>query len=202
MNSSLCNVRRRGLLLVSMPFASPCTPSIQLGTLSSYLKSKGIAVDVHHAYLECADIVGAEEYYIICDTVFHEPFYSSFLFPAHFKKHRSKIRRYYTSRIRNFAHMKSIRFETVLDRIRQFNQELIATLDFSEYSLIGFSITYDQLRPSLYAARQIKEKHPDVPIVFGGDRCSDKLGISLLKTFWRGGRGPYLAIPESVEQKV
>ena len=171
------------VLLISMPFALPSTPSIQLGTLSSYLTDKGIAVDVHHAYLECADILGPKLYHIISDTFFHEVFYPFLLFPEHVRKYRSKIRKHFSSTIRGFADVKSVRFETVLDRITSFNEELLTTIDFSKYRLIGFSVTYDQLRPSIYIARRIKQKYPDIPIVFGGGRCTDELGVSLLKTF-------------------
>ena len=34
--------------LVNMPFSSSKYPSIQLGTLSALLKSKGVPVDCHH----------------------------------------------------------------------------------------------------------------------------------------------------------
>ena len=171
------------LLLISMPFALPQTPSIQLGTLSAYLKGKGIAVDTHHAYLRCADILSSELAYILSYSPTNEFFYTSFLFPDNFKKYRNKIEKKYNKAIKNLTYEQPLPFQTVLDKIDSFNQELLTTIDFSIYSLIGFSITYDQLRPSIYLAREIKRRHPHIPIVFGGVRCADDLGVSLLKTF-------------------
>lgn len=166
-----------------MPFVSPLTPSIQLGTLSSYLRDKGIRVDTLHAYLKCANTVEPELYYTMCSTFSHEIFYPSFLYPANFKKYRRKIKRHYNRSKKTFIHIKPVAFETILDRLRFVNRELLTATDFSKYSLIGFSITYDQLRPSIYLAKKIKKRFPHIPIVFGGAHCADNLGISLLKTF-------------------
>jgi len=172
------------LLLISMPFASALTPSIQLGTLYAYLRKKGIPVDVYHAYMKCADIIGPELYYFISAILLADEFYySSLLYPGHFAKYGRKIKNYYNHTIKKYTYVKPVLFETVLDRMCSFNEELLATIDFSKYSLIGFSITYDQLKPSLYIARKIKNNYPHISIVFGGTRCAGELGISLLKSF-------------------
>jgi ribosomal peptide maturation radical SAM protein 1 len=166
------------LLLISMPFIRTLTPSIQLGTLQAYLRSKGIPVDVNHAYLRCLEFLGPDLYCAFTDEVF----YTSFLFPEHFKKYRHKIEKYFKKKINPYTHIKSLSYETVLDRISSFNKELLAA-DYSKYTLIGFSITFDQLRPSLYIAQEIKRRYPHIPIVFGGAQCFGELGISLIKTF-------------------
>ncbi|MGA1840818.1 MAG: RiPP maturation radical SAM C-methyltransferase [bacterium] len=168
------------LLLISMPFSNSIVPSIQLGTLSSYLKSKGISVDSHHAYLKCADILTPKLYNIISSTMIDEIFYPYFLFPKNFYKYRKRIKRYFNSFV---IKKEQITLETVLDRLNSFNEELLTGIDFSKYSLIGFSVTYDQLKPSIYLARKIKQRHPNIKIVFGGALCTGDLGISLLKTF-------------------
>jgi ribosomal peptide maturation radical SAM protein 1 len=178
MDNTNKNEKPGRLLLISMPFAMPNTPSIQLGTLCTYLSNKGIPVDVYHAYLKCFEILNPELYSTFTDEVY----YTSFLFPDHFKKYRRKIEKYFNNRLKTSAHIKPVPFENALDRIRSFNEELLTT-DFSKYSLIGFSVTYDQLRPSIYLAREIKQRYSHIPIVFGGARCADELGVSLLKSF-------------------
>jgi hypothetical protein len=55
-----------------------------LGTLYSYLKNKGIPVDVHHAYLRCAEILDPELYRGICHSMRDEIFYPYFLYPENF----------------------------------------------------------------------------------------------------------------------
>jgi radical SAM superfamily enzyme YgiQ (UPF0313 family) len=176
------------LLLVSMPFSTLDIPSIQLGTLYSYLKNKGVPVDVHHAYLRCADILDPELYRGISYLMPREIFYTYFLFPDHFKSYRDKIKNYFNDFVNHryfndFVNHRPISLETVLDRLNSFNEELLAKIDFSKYSLIGFSVTYDQLKSSIFLSRKIKQRYPNIPIVFGGAYCNGDLGISLLKTF-------------------
>ncbi|MGA1840820.1 MAG: RiPP maturation radical SAM C-methyltransferase [bacterium] len=171
------------LLLVSMPFSEAYLPSIQLGTLYGYLKNKEIPVDVYHAYLKFADILGPEWYHIICNFMPDEIFYPYFLFPENFKRHRKEIEGYFKRIIMNFPVMQPISLQTVLDRLSSFNEGLLKKIDFSKYSLIGFSVTFDQLKASLYLAGKIKQRYPNIPIVFGGAYCTEDLGISLLKTF-------------------
>ncbi len=179
MNNSNNQEGQEKLLLISMPFAILDVPSIQLGTLSSYLKNKGIPVDVHHAYLRCAEILDPELYRLISYSMRDEIFYPYFLYPENFQRYRYMITNYFN----NFVKYRPISLETVLARLNSFNEELLAKLDFSKYSLIGFSVTYDQLKSSIFLSRKIKQRYPDIPIVFGGAYCNGDLGISLLKTF-------------------
>lgn len=183
MNKDLTSIKEKKALLISMPFPIPYTPSIQLGTLSCYLKSKGFPVDVHHAYLSCANILSPELYSIISSEMVDEIFYPYFLFPDNFKKHRAQIEHYFNSILRRFPSIGPVSLDEVLDRLSFFNAKLITEIDFSKYSLIGFSVTYDQLKSSLYLAREIKQRNPDAQIVFGGAYCTEDLGTSLLKTF-------------------
>jgi ribosomal peptide maturation radical SAM protein 1 len=175
------NIGSQGkLLLVSMPFSISTAPSIQLGTLCSYLKSKGISVDALYAYLRCANILTPKLYNILSSKMSDEIFYPYFLFSENFQKYRKKIKKYFNSFV---IEEQPITLETVLDRLNSFNEELLTSIDFSKYSLIGFSATYDQLKASIYLARKIKQRHPNIQIVFGGALCTGDLGISLLKTF-------------------
>ena len=179
MNNSNIQEGKEKLLLISMPFSTLDVPSIQLGTLSGYLKNKGIPVDVHHAYLGCAEILDPELYRVISYSMRDEIFYPYFLYPENFQRYRYMITNYFN----NFVKYRPISLETVLARLNSFNEDLLTKLDFSKYSLIGFSVTYDQLKSSIFLSRKIKQRYPDIPIVFGGAYCNGDLGISLLKTF-------------------
>ncbi|MGA1864686.1 MAG: RiPP maturation radical SAM C-methyltransferase [bacterium] len=174
---------QRSILLISMPFQLSLNPSIQLGTLCSYLKNKGILVDTQHAYLKCTDILGPELYYFISNVMRNEVFYPCLLFPENYRKYKKKIEDYFKRIMKHFYKQQQVSFKTILDRIRAFNEELLTGIDFSKYSLIGFSVTFDQLKASLYLAGRIKQIYPDIPIVFGGANCTEALGVSLLKTF-------------------
>jgi hypothetical protein len=53
--------------LVNMPFSFSKYPSIQLGTLSALLKSKGIGVECHHLNVRFAHKIGIPLYEAICE---------------------------------------------------------------------------------------------------------------------------------------
>ena len=135
-------------------------------------KNKGIPVDVHHAYLRCAEILDPELYRVISYSMRDEIFYPYFLYPENFQRYRDMVTNYFN----NFVKYRPISWETVLARLNSFNEELLARLDFAKYSLIGFSVTYDQLKSSIFLSRKIKQRYPDIPIVFGGATVMEILG--------------------------
>ncbi|SDP95789.1 ribosomal peptide maturation radical SAM protein 1 [Actinopolyspora xinjiangensis] len=49
--------------------------------------------------------------------------------------------------------------------------------------IVGFTTTFMQNVPSLALARMIKERHPDVTIVFGGGNCDGAMGPALHRNF-------------------
>lgn len=57
-------------------------------------------------------------------------------------------------------------------------------IDRGSYDIIGFSLMFEtQLIASLTLARRIKERNPDVRIVFGGAACTAGQGVALLRSF-------------------
>ena len=52
------------LALISMPWPLANRPSIQLGTLKSYIKSKApeVEIDCYHPYLEVGNLLGLKVY--------------------------------------------------------------------------------------------------------------------------------------------
>ena len=100
MNKSNHQEGQEKLLLVSMPFAMLDVPSIQLGTLASYLKKQGVPVDVQHAYLICAEILDPELYRVISHAMRDEIFYPYFLDPENFQRYRSMITDYLNNFLR------------------------------------------------------------------------------------------------------
>jgi hypothetical protein len=68
--------------LINMPFSYSKYPSIQLGTLSALLKSRGTPVDCHHLNVRFAYKIGVPLYEIICEkrALFGEWLFSYLLF--------------------------------------------------------------------------------------------------------------------------
>ncbi|MEA1647607.1 hypothetical protein UAJ10_01070 [Nitrospirillum sp. BR 11164] len=60
-----------------------------------------------------------------------------------------------------------------------FIEHCFGQVDWSRYSVVGFSTSFQQTMASLALARRIKAAHPHILIVFGGANCSDEMGVEL-----------------------
>jgi len=86
----------KNVLIMSMPFAGPAIPSIQLSILEGYLKERNINVVTNNLFLKAAEIYGLNNYnYLISspnDSYTAQIFFSKYVFPQHWKKNEEKFR--------------------------------------------------------------------------------------------------------------
>ncbi|MEA3546771.1 MAG: RiPP maturation radical SAM C-methyltransferase [Thermodesulfobacteriota bacterium] len=168
--------------LVSMPWPLFNRPSVQLGSLKAYLEKHddSLRVNTFHPYLETAKLIGTETYHWISQNVWVcEALYSSILFPE---------QRDECCRIVDQAQRKSrpkIRLD--FNQVRQFLKDQlerwVESIDWSQYQLAGFSVCLNQLLASLTAAQFVKQKHPDLPVLFGGSSCFPDFAEPLFRHF-------------------
>jgi len=166
------------LLLISMPFQEYRIPSIQLAILKSYLKSKGILVDTSYLYIKFAKFMGEKCLSYIKQLDNPELLYCKFLFPEYYKKAKSSI----VNLLLDGGSDKKI-VEKVYEKISLFHRTVMKEINWDNYDVIGFTISYSQMAPSLYLASRIKFFFKDKKIVFGGTGVKGKMGESILKTF-------------------
>lgn len=166
------------IILISMPWAIFYRPSIQLGALTAYIawQLPELSLDCLHPYLSVAKTIGFKPYKIISNNPWAgEALYSALLFPEN-KQQAEKLFRRELPELGNcftrFTSLLEDHFTSWLDRY-----------DFSDCDLLGFSICFSQLTPSLYGASRIKKKHPGIPVAFGGSTCTPTVGTSLLGVF-------------------
>ena len=175
------------IALVNMPFSFSKYPSIQLGTLSSLLKSQGLAVDCHHLNVHFAHKIGVPLYELICEkrALFGEWLFSYLLFRENPK--RVEYPRVFKPVFEQMAQQsgESIGyFEEMATRIApQFLTWALTAFDWSRYKLIGFTSTFDQNVASLTMAKLIKDLYPDVSIVFGGANYDGEMGLEYIRAF-------------------
>ena len=175
------------IALVNMPFSFSKYPSIQLGTLSSLLKSQGLAVDCHHLNVHFAHKIGVPLYELICEkrALFGEWLFSYLLFRDNPK--RVEYPRVFKPVFEQMAQQsgQSIGyFEEMATRIApQFLTWALTAFDWSRYKLIGFTSTFDQNVASLTMAKLIKDLYPDVSIVFGGANYDGEMGLEYIRAF-------------------
>lgn len=173
--------------LVNMPFSSAKYPSIQLGTLSALLKARGVAVDCHHLNVRFAHHIGPALYEAICDkrALFGEWLFSYLLFRDNPK--RAEYPRVFKPVFEQLAQATGKPmgfFQTLADRVApEFLTWAMATIDWGQYKLVGFTSTFDQNVASLTMAKLIKDLHPSVKIAFGGANYDGEMGQEYFRAF-------------------
>lgn len=169
------------LALISMPWPLFNRPSIQLGALKAFLqKQPWLQVETFHPYLAVAQKLGTARYHWISQNVWVcEALYTGMLFP----EQRQQTHRLITKALRSApkeVHFNIERTESILaDELARWREQN----HWQHFDLIGFSVCFNQLAPSLAGARAIKEIAPHTPIVFGGSSCAPRVARSLLDTF-------------------
>jgi len=173
--------------LVNMPFSYAKYPSIQLGSLSALLKSKGIDVECHHLNVRFAHKIGVPLNELICETraLFGEWLFSSLLFRDNPKRgDYSRLFKPVFERIsRHSGHPISF-FDELEARIApQFLTWALTAIDWGRYQIVGFTSTFDQNIASLTMAKLIKDLYPDVTILFGGANYDGEMGLEYIRAF-------------------
>jgi ribosomal peptide maturation radical SAM protein 1 len=173
--------------LVNMPFSYSKYPSIQLGTLSALLKSKGVLVDCHHLNVRFAYKIGVPLYESICEkrALFGEWIFSYLLFRDNPKRveYPSLFKPVFDQVAKESGHPASF-FEEMASRTApQFLTWALTAIDWGQYKIVGFTSTFDQNVASLTMAKLIKDLYPDVTIVFGGANYDGEMGLEYFRAF-------------------
>ena len=183
----MTSYQKAQVALVNMPFSYSKYPSIQLGTLSALLKSKGIGVDCHHLNVRFAHRIGVPLYESICEkrALFGEWLFSYLLFRDNPK--RSEYPRVFKPVFEQIAresgHPMGF-FEDMAARTApQFLMWALTAIDWGQYKIVGFTSTFDQNVASLTMAKLIKDLYPQVTIVFGGANFDGEMGLEHFRAF-------------------
>lgn len=170
------------MALVNMPFAMADRPSIQCGLLKAGLAREGHEVDVLYLNLELAAELG-EALYGELAKLRTGLLLGEWLFSAAAFGYRPNEDAYREACAQNLA-MALDKLDLDFERLcRLRNEELPAwirrraeSVDWSAYTAIGFTSTFEQNTAALALAREIKQRHADVPLIFGGANFDGDMG--------------------------
>ncbi len=179
-----CSDRR--IALVAMPWAIFNRPSLQLACLKAYLEKNlsRLKVDTLHPYLAVAHELGADFYHLLSKDMWaSEACYAALLFPEKKEEARTLVEKAVRKAGKASPRPTPIAFDQLVDTLGKQLDSWLHAQDWSRYSLIGFSVCFNQLLSSLTAARRLKTIFPHLPIVFGGSSCAGDTGLSLLRNF-------------------
>ncbi len=175
------------IALVNMPFGFHIYPSIQLGTVSTLLKSHGHEVDSFYLNLQFAHQIDLGVYKQLCEERFliGEWLFSHLLFgdspknrdyPVHFESHLKNISR-------NIDRPESFLPDVKSKMVPEFLNWAVESVDWSRFDAVGFTSTFNQNIASVTLAKLIKEKYPSVKILFGGSNFDSEMGLEYFRAF-------------------
>lgn len=171
------------VVLVSAPWPLYSQPSIQLGTLKSYLRNHypETRVDARHFYLQVAESLGYEWYRVISERVWSaESCFAALMFPERLD---AIERLFYRETAKRGRFRGEMNFRKVVELLGSLSETFVRGTNWGEYGLVGFSICLCQLTSSLYLMKRIKEEHPRVPTVVGGSALGGNPGRGFFKAF-------------------
>lgn len=175
---------KNNVLLVSMPFAETSIPSIQLALLETYLKKESINIETINLYLKAAEFFGLKNYNFLInspnDSYVAQMIFSKYVFPEYWEQKINDFKDFYN---KNIADEEYFSFEDYEKQTDEFYNWTIKNIKWDDFDIVGFTLNYGQILPSLAIAKEIKQEYPDKKIVFGGSSTVDQLGIRVLETF-------------------
>lgn len=172
----------QSVVLVSTPWPLFNRPSVQLGVLKAYLKSRfpDLKVDAHHFYLKVAETIGYKLYQTISErTWLAETIYASLLFPERLEH----IKKLFYREAAGKPLLRKVDFKDLAAQVREVSENFINSIDWSACMLAGFSVCLCQLTSALYLMRQIRQKFPNLTIVTGGSMFAGDSAHKMFQVF-------------------
>lgn len=189
--------QERRVGLVSLPWMSPALPSIQLATLASALEREGITSDVHELYVDYAARIGLNLYNTLGNLLGYVP---EWIFSRHYygPEHGDDLSAMLGQTLDEISwpEYADVMLEALEPVTRDYLDAMIEEVDWSQYDIIGCSLTISQLGASMAFARRVKLRNPGVKIIFGGSQCAGPMGRAILRIC------PYVDVVVHVEGEL
>lgn len=172
-------VTKKTVYLVEAPFAFASIPSLALAWLKAVLQKHGIPCYCHYLNLKVLNSIGTERMQYLSGLPCLGNFmFARWLFPEHESQIQGQEQAWATTVLPTRARRDLAR------KVREVADKWLDQLVLDDVLFVGFSVGRSQLLASLYLAQMIKQRWPQVPIVFGGSLVGDReVGISFLRNF-------------------
>jgi ribosomal peptide maturation radical SAM protein 1 len=182
-------IRRFRVALITMPFSFITGPSIQLGLLKALGVRAGFHVDDLYLNLGLGAQLGDELYARVMDNqngrVTGEWLFSIAAFGEqssradYFAAFPEEVGRIAGATGKDAAYLNNLREQVVPAYI----EDCFRQTDWASYNVVGFTSAYQQNVASLALARRIKERYPQVTIMFGGSNLAGEMGVEYVRAF-------------------
>ena len=177
----------RKVLLLSMPFGALERQALGISLLKAALMEKGISCDIKYLTFTFAELIGADEYYWVSNELPHTAFAGEWVFTcALFDQNLIAEKNYIREVLQNDWRLGEISVARILEvrsMVQHFIDYCLETVPWEEYTIVGFTSTFEQNISSLALARRIKEAYPQIKIIFGGGNWEGEMGEELHRQF-------------------
>ena len=186
-------MNRKRVMLINMPVSTRERPSIGLSLLKAALVRDGVACDVRYFNLRFADIIGEAYHDQIVDSISY-PLLGEWIFAQELFGDRIPPPERYFAEVLDpttaFSSYEATHIanqkEAILhirEQVGPFLDECLASADWTDYAIVGFTSVFQQNVASLALARRLKLQYPHLVIVFGGANCDGEMGPALHRMF-------------------
>jgi len=171
------------IALVSMPFLTTSTPSIQLGLLKAIAAERGHSVSALHLHLDFAAQIGHELYETLCQR--KTAHLGEWLFSlAAFEADAPDSAGRFLDDLPTEAQTQLDGYGLTRLRLNELRQQeipkylahLLATVEWQSFGVVGFSSSFEQNCACFALARQLKLRYPQMIIIFGGANFDGEMG--------------------------
>ena len=177
-----------------MPWAEHQRPNLPLALIKSLLSDAGIEANILHANIDLAKTIGFDSYSRIAGghlwTFIGEWLFSRVAFPEAFPEGGTasidKWTPFVKSNVKLFEKALGSGFREWMASFRDYeaNQCIERIVEgTSDYDVVAFSCSVNQLVPTLAVAKRIKAERPDTVIMLGGAQVEGEMGDEVLRAF-------------------
>ena len=177
------------VVLVSMPFMGVDYPSIQLGLLKAIAEAHGFPVRTLHANLDFAARVGIDYYRKLSEhrgLLIGEWLFSLEAFGSTAPDADSSLLDVFANRLPYLEEspdeLRKLLLRTRQHDIPAYLDSLIDTFAWEKVRVVGFSSTFQQNTASFALARRLRDRYPDILLIFGGANFDGDMGIELVRS--------------------
>jgi ribosomal peptide maturation radical SAM protein 1 len=180
--------------LVSMPWGSVLKPPVGISILKRSVELAGFVSEIHLLNMNFAEQIGLDLYECISDKGFlwAEWFFSQALFgpqgSGELQNGWSRIEADpdaadLVKAVREVSPDPGEFCSRIMEQIRCFLNDCLSQVHWAKYTVVGFTTTFAQSLSSLLLAKHIKDRWPEVKIVFGGANVDSEMGLEFLRSF-------------------
>jgi ribosomal peptide maturation radical SAM protein 1 len=179
---------RKPVALISMPTLSARFPSFQLALLKPTLERAGIPVQNFSLFMYFGERIGWRVSETIADvwpSMVGEWIWTKAAFGDEADRRDDEYFRAYSHIFRAVCRRADCtvrRFQKIRNKdAPDFIDFCLNAVDWGRFSLIGFSVVFQQTLASLALAKALKQRYPNIPIIFGGASLEDDIAGEILR---------------------